>query len=199
MKTISLMLNAALLGVNLWIAYRHFYKDGRWDFKGNLGVFRFFTTLSNLFCAGAAGLVFFFGLFGRVPYAVWLVKYMGTLAVTVTLFTVFFFLAPRHGGVKPLLSGANLWWHLVCPLMALVGFVFFEMRPEHFSSFLLGALPVAAYGLVYLYRVAYAPAEARWRDFYGFFNNGNWQICFGVMIGGSLVLCAVFWLLSLLP
>ena len=198
MKAISLLLNAALLGVNLWIVFRHFYKDGHWDFKSNPGVFRYFTTLSNLFCGIAAGLYFFCGLFGRVPYAVWLAKYMGTLAVTFTLLVVFCFLAPRHGGLKPLLEGTNLWWHLLCPLMALVSFVFCEMRRESFASFLLGLLPVAVYGLVYLYRVVFAPAEARWQDFYGFYRGGNWQKSFCVLSGGSVALCVVFWLLSLL-
>ena len=44
---------------------------------------------------------------GEVPEWVWLLKYAGTAAVTVTMLTVFLFLAPSvgEGWVKTLLTG----------------------------------------------------------------------------------------------
>ena len=56
--------------------------------------FRFFTTLSNILCAAACFLTAVFAASGEIPAWVWLFKFIGTAAVTLTMLTVFLFMAP---------------------------------------------------------------------------------------------------------
>ena len=53
---------------------------------------------------------------------------------------------------------------------------------------LLGLIPVIAYGLLYLYKVIYAPEEKRWPDFYGFNRNGKWKISFICMAAAAFLI-----------
>jgi hypothetical protein len=80
-----------------------FRKDGRWDLRAGKKSLRFFTILSNLFCAVSALLWVL-----SSSYWAWLLKYVGTVAMTVTLLTVIFFLGPNMG-YKPLFSGKDLY------------------------------------------------------------------------------------------
>ena len=54
---------------------------------------------------------------------------------------------------------------------------------------LIGILPVLLYGILYLYRILYAPPEKRWEDFYGFNRKGKWQISFAAMAAGTFLVC----------
>ena len=69
-----------------------FRKDGNWDLQKGKKSLRFFTILSNLFCAISALLLVF-----SSSYWAWALKYIGTVAVTVTFLTVMFFLGPNMG------------------------------------------------------------------------------------------------------
>jgi amino acid transporter len=69
-----------------------FCKAGRWDLQKGLKSLRFFTILSNLFCAVSALLLVL-----SLSQWAWLLKYVGTVAVTITLLTVLFFLGPNMG------------------------------------------------------------------------------------------------------
>ena len=101
-------------------------KDGEWRPERWKAAFRFFTVQSNVLCAAACLLTAAFAMTGEVPEWVWLLKYAGTAAVTVTMLTVFLFLAPSVGKdwVKVLLTGtpSDLFMHLLTPAAALVSF-----------------------------------------------------------------------------
>ena len=118
-----------------------------------------------------------------------LFKYTGTAAVTVTMLTVFFFLAPTMGGLKPLLMGNDLFMHLITPLMAILSFCLLEKKGMAFSTALLGMLPLVLYGGWYLYKILYAPANKRWEDFYGFNRGGKWPIAMAAMMVGGFAIC----------
>lgn len=151
-------------------------------------LFRYFTTLSNVLCAIAALIAAILLPFGKLPFWALLLKYTGTAAVTVTMLTVLFFLLPISHDWKGLLSGAELFLHLICPLLAIVSFLVFEKTAMPAWVIAVGAAPVLLYGLLYLYKVIFAPAARRWEDFYGFNRNGKWALSFGLMLlGGVLV------------
>ena len=193
---LSILANAAICAVTFWILIRAFRKDGRWSLSKGLPTFRYFTALSNALCALASLGVCVAQCAGGLPFAVWLWKYIGTAAVTVTLLTVLLFLGPSMGGYKPLLSGASLFLHLICPLLAIASFSFLEKRQMSFALAMTGMLPVVLYGAVYWYRVIAAPEGERWPDFYGFNKGGRWPVTFtGMMIGGFLV-CVLLWVLQ---
>ena len=63
-------------------------KDGEWRPERWKAAFRFFTVQSNVLCAAACLLTAAFAMTGEVPEWVWLLKYAGTAAVTVTMLTV---------------------------------------------------------------------------------------------------------------
>ena len=150
-------------------------------------VLRYFTALSNILCAIAALAVVIARLCGHVPQAVLVLKYVSTCAVAVTLLTVLFFLGP-------MITGPDFWLHLVCPVLAIVSLLAWDQPSPGIGAVLLGALPVAAYALLYLYKVLYAPAEKRWDDFYGFNRGGRWPVSFAVMTAGALLVSWLLWL-----
>ena len=156
-------------------------------------VLRYFTALSNVLCAIAALAVVIGRLCGHVPQAVLVLKYVGTCAVSVTMLTVLVFLGPTIG-YKPLLTGPDFWLHLVCPILAIVSLLAWDRPSMGVGAVLLGALPVAAYGVLYLYKVILAPPEKRWDDFYGFNRGGKWPVSFAAMTAGALLVSWVFWL-----
>ena len=155
-------------------------------------ILRYFTALSNLFCAAAA-LALALARLGGVPsLPLLLFKYVGTVAVLVTLLTVLLFLGP-HYGYKMLFSGPDLWLHLVCPLLALLSYLLWDRAPLSLATALLGVLPVLLYGLLYLRRVVF---QQRWEDFYDFNRGGKWPLSFAAMLLGAVLLCLLFLLLG---
>ncbi len=185
---IDIILNAAIFLVVLYIVvFIFFRKDRNWDLKRGRSTMRFFTAQSNVLCAVTALLMCQFPQ-SRLS---WALKYIGTAAVTVTMLTVFLFLAPSmgKGGLKQLLKGADLFLHLIVPLLALISFCVYEKRGMGFGMSLLGMLPVVLYGPWYLYKVIYAPEGKRWDDFYGFNKGGRWPISFTMMFVGTFMIC----------
>lgn len=177
----SLLFNAAIAVCTVTAVLRHLrHAEARL-------LFRYFTVLSNLFCAVAALAVVLCRLSGVLPLGVLLGKYVGTAAVSVTMLTVLVFLGPSFG-YRPLLSGPDLWLHLICPLMAIVSFLCWDRPPLPFAAVFLGMLPVLLYGSWYLYRVVYAPEDRRWEDFYGFNRDGKWPISFALMALGAFII-----------
>ena len=187
----DIILNLLIFLVTLVLVARFFRKDGQWAPEQARVAFRFYTCQSNVLCAVTALLVAVFHLAGSLPQWVWLLKYIGTAAVTVTMLTVLFFLAPSFGkgALKVLLSGTDLFMHLITPLLALVSFCVFERRGMTFCQSLWGMLPVVLYGPVYLYKILFALPEKRWDDFYGFNKQGKWPVAFAGMVIGTFLIC----------
>ena len=154
--------------------------------------FRFFTCLSNILCSFSALVMLVALLAGFVPAWVWILKYTGTAAVTVTMLTVFLFLAPSvgKGWYDALLKRlSDMFMHLLTPLMALYSFCVLEKQGMSFLQCLAGLLPVALYGPLYLYKILYAPEGKRWDDFYAFNKTGKWPVSFAAMLTGTFLIC----------
>ena len=185
MMIADIVLNALIFAVTAVICVGFFRKDGRWDMGRCRAAFRFFTVQSNVLCGLAAGLM----LLWPASRAVWVLKYLGTAAVTVTMATVFVFLAPTMGGLKPLLAGSSLFLHLLTPLTAIASFILLERRGMDFGTAMLGMLPVVCYGPLYLYRIRFCPEAKRWDDFYGFNRGGRWPVAYAAMALGTFGIC----------
>ena len=191
MMTADWFLNILIALITLIIVVSFFRKEGQWVPERGKFALRFFTTLSNMLCAAACLLTALAINAGGIPEWIWMLKYIGTAAVTVTMLTVLFFLAPSFGkgALKVLLSGTDLFMHLITPLLALVSFCVFEKRGMTFCQSLWGMLPVVLYGPVYLYKILFALPEKRWDDFYGFNKQGKWPIAFAGMVLGTFLIC----------
>jgi hypothetical protein len=188
MTVASIVINIAIFIITLVLLVRFLRKDGRWDREKVRKTFRFFTCQSNVLCAFAALLTTVSQLAGGIPEWVWILKYIGTSAVSVTMMTVLLFLGPAYS-YKELLKGPDFFMHLLTPLLALLSFCVFEKRGMRFSLALTGLLPVVLYGPLYLYKILYAPEGKRWDDFYGFNKSGKWPAAFAAMLAGTFLIC----------
>ena len=179
-----------LIFLGIAVGYLACFKteDG-WSLKAGIDSLRFFTLISNLFCAFAAlAMAIAFGK-GTIPYWVWLCKFIGTAAVTVTLFTVLAFIGPMMG-YESQLFGNGLILHLVAPLLSIASFCFSErFYPLTVERSMLGVLPVFLYGLFYMYKVIFCKTEKRWEDFYCYNKHGLWPLSFAAMMLGSAACC----------
>lgn len=181
------ILNATSFIATAAIVFLIIRKNHRRDTQKRKSVLRYFTMQSNILCAFSAMLMCAFPRNDTV----WYLKYIGTAAVTVTVLTVFLFLAPSigKGGLIQLLKGGDLFLHLLNPLIVLISFCVFEKRGMSFGCALLGMIPVALYGPWYLYKIRFAPEEKRWDDFYGFNKGGKWPVYFSGMMAGTFLIC----------
>ena len=192
MMTVDRILNVFIALLTLLLVLGFCRKDGKWEPERGKFALRFFTTQSNILVA-AASLLTALALSSEetIPRWIWTLKYIGTAAVTVTMLTVFLFLAPSIGKdwVKYLLTGSDIFMHLLTPLLALVSFCVFERQGMTFCESLWGMLPVLLYGPLYLYKILFAPPEKRWDDFYGFNKQGKWPVAFAAMVAGTFAIC----------
>ena len=171
--------------------------------EGNMQVvgvraFQYFTVDSNVLCALACLCTAGWELRrlrSDAPIPRWLnlFKFVGTVAVSLTCFTVLFFLGPLYG-YGPMLAGRNFFLHLLCPLAAMFSFAVLERTdPAPLPLCLLGLLPTVVYGTVYFTLVILAK---RWRDFYGFNRGGHWYLSAVLMLLATLLLSAALWTLN---
>ena len=161
-------------------------------------LFRYFTTLSNVYCGLVSLLVCIVAVFGELPLWARIVKYSATAAVTVTMVTVFVFLAPTTHAWKELLSGIQLFWHLICPLIALVSFLGFERAPMPVWAIAAAVLPILLYGVLYWHKILRAPEEKRWKDFYGFNRAGKPLVSIALITLGFSAILLPLWALCLI-
>ena len=155
--------------------------------------FRYFTVLSNLFCAFTAFLLMICELFGAMPSWAIALKYMGTVVVMVTFLTVFLFLLPASRSIEGLLGEwTEIIMHVITPLLAVISFLCFENRGLSAWVIPLGILPVLLYGWLYLSRVV---LNQTWPDFYGFNKNGKWTLSFSLMLLGTVIVAVLLWAL----
>ncbi len=158
-------------------------------------VLRYFTVLSNLLCALASLTAAACRTAEGIAFGASLFKFVATCAVTVTLLTVFLFLGRAYGGVGELLKGQDLFLHLICPLLAIISYCFFDRVRMGAAYALLGALPVLLYGILYMYKVLFAPESSRWEDFYTFNRGGKWPVAFAAMLIAAIIISFILWLL----
>ena len=179
-------INLIIFLITLIIVLSLFREDGKWTTAKSRIVFRYFTIQSNVFCAFSSLLLCIF----PASRIVWILKYIGTAAVSVTLLTVLVFLGPKMG-YKLLLTGIDFFMHLLTPLLAIISFSFLERRGMSFCISLTGMLPVILYGFLYLYKILLAPEGKKWDDFYGFNQGGKWPAAFLLMTAGTFCVCTV--------
>ena len=112
---------------------------------------KYFTVESNLLF-GASCLVYTIWRLAageaRVPKWLSILKYLSAVGVFVTFTVVVTFLGPLYGYGK-MFSGANLFFHLLIPLFAIVEYVLFAEKISFRESFFAMAPPVV-YGIGYL-------------------------------------------------
>lgn len=117
---------------------------------------KYFTVLSNLLL-GVASLGYAVcqarclrGSAPEIPRAIHVLKYVATTAVGLTFLTVMVFLGPLYG-YPEMFAGANLWLHLVLPVLAIAEFCVLEGPYDlRQRDNLAAVLPTLLYGICYV-------------------------------------------------
>ena len=194
----TLALRAA---INAVVAFLVFFNWGRMTFFPPVGALnttglanlKFYTVLSNLL-EGAACAVWLLALrFPRLRRAAAALKFTGGVGVTVTFTVVMAFLGPLFG-YPFMFMGANLYYHLIVPLLAIAELILLDRQRHRPRHILWGTLTVVAYGSVYLLNILFN-GVGQWpdtNDWYGFVTGG-----IPVGVGIFAVLCGAAALIGL--
>ena len=118
----------------------------------------YYTQLSNIYSMFVALLIAFFEIKNllrntdNTPKALRIIKFSVVCCLTETMLITMFVLAPlgMMGGFVPLMfHGPNLYHHFMCPLIALLSFVFLEKGAKiTIKHTVLSMIPTLIYGAV---------------------------------------------------
>ena len=126
----------------------------------SLSVFKYFTFQSNLFMGVVAFVYAYYQLLiirkksDKLPHVLLVFNHVGVTAVSLTFIIVILFLAPGYG-FNLMYNGANLFFHGIVPVVAMVNYMFIEKECAiKFKDTLFSMIPPIIYGLVYFIVVA---------------------------------------------
>ena len=171
------------------------------------GSIKYFTVQSNLVYGLYAGIFaaaeLVYGSAEALPDVLYILKYALTVGVTLTMLTVVLYLAPVvEKSYPPLFKGANLYFHLLVPLLAVISFCFFEKTGAiSVPLVFLGAVHFALYGIFYtinaLTHIEGGKVPLKY-DWYGFLINGVSKAPIAVVIitAATLAICFGLWFLN---
>ena len=144
--------------------------------------FRFYTVDSNILALIASLILIVYeclllkGKIKEIPKYVYVIKYIGTVAVTLTFLVTLLYLAPAYGSKFLLLyQNSNLFFHLIVPVLSFISFVSFEKTKLDFKYTFYGTSTMLIYGIfyginVYIHQIdGIVPTEYDW---YGFVRGG---------------------------
>lgn len=155
-----------------------------------LGSLRYFTVLSNIFCGITSFLLLVFKVVGiikkdyKTPSFSHILQFASTVGVLITFLVVLTMLAPfsaKNGGSYfDCFKGANLYFHFIIPVLAIVDYIVLEHTNYlHFKDIPYCIIPVFLYGIFYI-----ANYYCKWTgsatgesaityDWYGFIGDGS--------------------------
>ena len=142
-------------------------------------VFKYFTFQSNVFMGIIAIIYAAYQILiirkkkEKIPHVLNVFNHVATTAVSLTFVIVIAFLAPAYGFDK-MYNNANLFFHGLVPLVAMINYLFFEKNVRiRFIDTLFAMIPALSYGTVYFIVVAANNAYGDLKiDFYNFGANG---------------------------
>ena len=145
----------------------------------NITVFKYFTFQSNIFMGAVALVYAIYQLLiilnkrDKLPHVLLVFNHVGVTAVGLTFLIVIFFLAPGYGFDK-MYNNANLFFHALVPIVAMINYMFLEKECSFkFINTLFSIIPSLLYGIVYFIVVASLNAYGDINiDFYMFGANG---------------------------
>ena len=211
---ISLVLNIIIVSFVIFATIAMFtgfkFMDGKNLLESTkLGMFRFFTVDSNL-VMGIIAIIFIIkeiefirGKIEYIPTIMYILKLIGTVAVSLTFVVTFGYLAQiAEGGALALIQNSNLFFHLLVPVFSIITFAFFEKTDKlKFRYSFLGVSSVLIYAIYYLTNVLthlengkVSPAY----DFYWFVQGGIWQIfvVMPLLLGVTYGISVLLWKLN---
>ena len=185
---ISLILNSIIV---VFVLFATICMSCGFEFMGHttsltaegINVLQFYTVQSNLIMGIMAAvyvvydILIIIGKIDAIPAAVRLLKLTSTVGVSVTLLTVVLYLTPITGeNAATLYMNANLFFHLLVPLLSIVTWLVFERGDNiRFRWLWICILPTLIYGIFYAINAFSHTVEGKvpYRyDWYGFVQGG---------------------------
>ena len=163
--------------------------------ENGFGNLKYFTVLSNLF-EGAASAVWLAESrrSGRASERAEVLKYVAAASVGLTFLTVMGFLGPLYGYAF-MFTGANLFFHLIIPVVSIAEIVLLSERDFTFRDNNLTVIPPLIYGTAYLINNL-LNGIGSWPDTNDWYSFLAWGYPAGILI--FAVLCLATWLTGLL-
>lgn len=177
LNVVSLIVNATIIIMVAYAVSTFFTIGGQGNMEVlSFGCFRYFTVLSNVLAALVSAVYSVYNIkclksgIKEIPFIALLLKFIGTVSVTVTFITVILFLGPTMG-YKAMFEDVNLILHAIVPIMSIVSLTVFEQnRDIKIKYSVYGLIPTALYSIVYVIMVIFVK---EWEDFYGFTFGGK--------------------------
>lgn len=124
--------------------------------RWNYNTFQFYTNNSNylaLIISGIFCISCVYSLKTKTPIANWIrvLRFISTTCLTLTLTIVLFVLLPMLPSSFNfmMVQTSNLFYHVLCPILSIISFVFFENQQKLTrSSIYFAVLPTVIYGLI---------------------------------------------------
>lgn len=118
--------------------------------------FEFYTENSNyigLITSGIFCVACLIAMLKKSSIAKWvhILRYIATVCLTLTLIVVLALLIPMMPSMvnELIFNGIGLYYHLICPLLSIVSFVFFERECEfNKKDIYLSLIPTIVYGVI---------------------------------------------------
>ena len=177
--------------LNVLLAIAVFGAWGQMVFSGEgtlastgLSSLKYFTVLSNLL----EGFACLYWLAGKGAKGERL-KFVATVAVSITFLVVMTFLGPLYG-YPFMFEGANLWFHLLVPVGAILEQIFLSKGTFDRKDMLFAALPVLFYGTGYLGNIL-MNGVGEWPDTNDWYSFMMWGYPGAAVIYGGLVLISL--------
>lgn len=190
-RKIRVVLNV-LIVIMVFAAWAYMFLDTKSGTLSSAGFYtlKYFTVLSNI-AEGIASIIWLVTVFRKAELkTAERIKYIASVSVGLTFMTVVFFLGPLYGFLSMYL-GANFWFHLVVPVVAMVEYVLMTEYSAERTDNLIAIVPMLIYGTAYLSNILLRGREGN--DWYGFI---NWGLPVGILIFG--ILCIVTYGIGLL-
>ena len=138
-----------------------------------------------------------------IPNIIYTLKLIGTVGVTITFLTTAVYLAPFiPNGYYLLYRNANLFFHLIIPLLSLISFIFFEKTNKiKFKYTFLCLIPIVLYGIFYASNILLHLDNGNINkeyDFYMFASGGvnSIIVVFLIMLMISYIISILIWYLN---
>ncbi len=154
---------------------------------------KYFTVQSNLL-AGAAAIVWILqNRKGTISRGAEIFKYVAATAVFLTFMTVMVFLGPLYG-YPMMFVGANLFFHLVVPVMCILEVIFMTDTDFTPKDNLIAVIPMVLYGIFYLGNNR-VNGIGEWPDTNDWYSFLAWGWGIGILV--FVVMMLATWLLGL--
>ncbi len=154
------------------------------EFLSDTGVtlFKYYTVDSNLFVGVASLLLIIYEILlinkkiKSIPKYVYILKFIGTVAVTLTFMVTLFYLAPTYGSnFFFLYQNANFFYHFLVPIISMISFIYYEKTNLDEKYIKYGLSTMILYGIYYLINVLVHMENGKVSfeyDWYGFASGG---------------------------